>query len=121
MKKHNLEIGYLGESIARKYLEDKGYIVIDQNYKNKYAEIDLIARDGNGLIFIEVKTRIGEQFGTPEQSINRDKMQRLIKNAQAYVIIKNYRNISYRIDAVCIVLDRDKEIKRINHYQNITN
>ena len=120
IKKYNLETGRLGEDIARKYLEQKGYIIIDQNYKNKYAEIDLIAQDGDGLVFVEVKTRTGEQFGMPEQSINRDKMLRLIRNARAYMAIKNQNNMNYRIDAVCIVLDRNKEIERIDHYQNIT-
>lgn len=120
IKKYNLRTGYLGESIARNYLEERGYKIIDQNYKNKYAEIDLIAQDGDGLVFVEVKTRTGEQFGMPEQSINRDKMQRLIRNAHAYMAMKNHNKINYRIDAVCIVLDKDKEIKRIDHYQNIT-
>ena len=119
-KKYNLETGKLGENIARKYLEQKGCIIIDQNYKNKYAEIDLIAKDRNSLVFVEVKTRIGERFGTPEDAINKDKMQRLIKNARAYMAIKKQNNMNYRIDAVCIVLDQNKEVERIDHHQNIT-
>jgi len=119
MKLHNLSIGRLGENIAKEFLEKKGYSIVDQNYKNKYAEIDLIALYKDNLVFVEVKTRIGEQFGVPEDAINRDKMRRLVRNAQAYMAYnaKNYK--SYRIDAVCIVLDESKQPIRIDHYKNI--
>lgn len=118
MKEHNLNIGRLGESIAKEYLENKGYIIVDQNYKNKYAEIDLIVRDKDTMVFVEVKTRTGEQFGIPEDALNREKIQRLIRNSQAYTARMGYNN--YRIDAICIVLDEDKKLKRIDHYENIT-
>lgn len=118
VKKHNLEIGYLGESIAKKYLQKKGYFIVEQNYKNKYAEIDLIARNKDTLVFVEVKTRIGEQFGTPENAINRNKMGRLIRNARAY-IARARKPCLYRIDAICIVLDENKQARRIDHYENI--
>ena len=126
MKEHNLNIGRLGEDIARRYLEKKGYIIIGQNYKNKYAEIDLIARHKDSLVFVEVKTRIGEQFGVPEDAINRNKLHRLIRNAQVYMMRKNYdlphgkASMDFRIDVVCIVLDENKQPIRIDHYENIS-
>jgi len=124
IKRFNLEKGNLGEGIARRYLENKGYIIVDQNYRNKYGEIDLIAKEKNNdnLVFIEVKTRMGEQFGTPEDAINFKKKAKLIRNAQAYMSWnKKARNFdSYRIDAICIVLDENKQINRIGHYQNLT-
>ena len=73
-KTKNLEVGRIGEAIAKKYLRKRGYKIIEENYKTKYAEIDLIARYKNALVFVEVRTRIGERFGTPEESINRDKI-----------------------------------------------
>ena len=118
-KSLNLAIGYLGEAIAKKYLQNKGYRFIEQNYKTKYAEIDLIVRDKRILVFVEVRTKTREQFGSPEESLNRNKINKLIKNAAAYVAQKGYVK-DYRIDAICIVLDEKKKIKRINHYQNIT-
>ena len=121
MKKYNLEIGQLGENIAKEYLEKKGYKILEQNYKNKYAEIDLIAKYKDILVFVEVKTRIGEQFGLPEQALNRNKIHRLIRNSQAYMFKKKYNNMNYKIDAVCIVLDENRQLVRINHYKNITN
>jgi putative endonuclease len=119
MKRENFEIGCRGETIAKRYLQNKGYIIIEQNYKNKYAEIDLIACDKKVLVFIEVRTKIGEIFGTPEDSLNRNKIKKLIRNAAAYAAQKGYIK-DYRIDAVCIVLDEKKNIERINHYQNIS-
>lgn len=83
----------------------------------KYAEIDIIAKNREEIVFIEVKTRIGERFGIPEDALNRDKMRRLVKNANMYAVRKGI-NI-YRIDAICIVLNQDKKLKRINHYKNI--
>ena len=118
MKTENLLIGYRGEEIAKRYLQNKGYRIIEQNHKNKYAEIDLIAYDKEILVFIEVRTKIGEETGTPEETFKPKKIKKLIRNALAYSTFRNYTG-SYRIDAVCIVLDIRGNIKRINHYQNI--
>lgn len=125
MQRHNLDLGYLGESIAKKYLGEKGYKILEQNCKNKYGEIDLICQVGAihespTLVFVEVKTRIGEQFGTPEDAINRNKIRRLIRNAQIYIARTKHNMVKYRIDAVCIVIDENKQLKRINHYENIS-
>jgi len=117
MNRDNLKIGYLGEKIAQEYLEDRGYFFVEQNYRNKYAEIDLIMKYENKLVFVEVKTRIGEQFGTPEDALNKNKLGRLTRNADIYAIKKGCNN--YRIDAICIVLDSQNQIKRINHYENV--
>jgi len=119
---NNLKLGQLGEEIAKDYLQKKGFDILEHNCKNKYGEIDLVCKDKDGIIFVEVKTRIGELFGGPEGSLNRNKIRRLIKNSQAYMAwrVKPGELSSYRIDAVCVVLDQDKKIKRIDHYQNIT-
>ncbi|HDZ76783.1 MAG TPA: YraN family protein [Candidatus Omnitrophica bacterium] len=120
MKTKNLEIGYLGEVFAKKYLQGKKYRIIKENYRTKYAEIDLIARDRKDiLVFVEVKARLSERFGGPEESINRDKLKRLIRNAEAYVANKRYLK-EYRIDAICIVFDENRRLDRIDHYENIT-
>ena len=118
-KTNNLKIGHLGEQIAKVYLQNKGYLVVEGNYRTKYAEIDLIVRDRGVLVFVEVRTRKGERFGSPENSINRSKMRKLIRNAQAYAARMSYTKI-YRIDAICIVLAENKRASRITHYKNIT-
>ena len=119
MRTKNLEIGRLGEVIAKRYLQNKGYRIVKQNYRTKYAEIDLIARSKDILVFIEVRTRKDEQLGTPEESINRYKIRKLIRNAQAYMARMSYAG-KCRIDAICIVLDGAGRAGRTSHYENIT-
>ena len=120
MREDNLRIGGLGESIARQYLKKKGYNIIENNYRNKYAEIDLIAKDRHRvLIFIEVRTKTSEEFGRPEESLDKNKMRRLIRNAQAYLGKIQYKGLA-RIDAVCIVLSEEGACRRITHYKNIS-
>jgi putative endonuclease len=118
-KKDNTKTGRLGESIAQDYLKKKGYKIIDVNYKTKFAEIDLITQFKGILVFVEVRARVGDDFGIPEQSLIRKKVNKVIKNAQMYMKYKGYTG-RYRIDAVCIVLDKNKKLLRLNHYENIT-
>lgn len=117
MAQHNT-IGKQGEELARKYLENKGYEIVDQNYKTKRAEIDIVARHKNTLIFVEVRTKQHEQFGTPEETINYRKRLKLVRNANAYVAKAKHSGL-YRIDAVCVVIDRNNGSQRITHYENI--
>jgi len=119
MKAEHIEVGRSGEAVAKQYLQKNGYNIIEENYKTKYSEIDLIARDKNTLVFLEVRAKSGELFGTPEESITRNKVRTLIKNANAYVARKGY-NKNYRIDVVCVVFRKDKQVRRISHYKNIT-
>ena len=74
------ETGKLGEEIAKKYLELKGYKIIDRNYKTKFGEIDLVCKKGKRLIIIEVRTKKGLDFGTPEESLNRKKLKKILLN-----------------------------------------
>jgi putative endonuclease len=126
MAEHNV-IGKEGEEIARKYLENKGYAIIEQNYRTKRAEIDIIARlrqgfwglGGNLLVFVEVRTKHHEQYGSPEETIDHEKRMRLQRNATAYIHRTRY-NGPWRIDAVCIVIDQNTGLsKRISHYESI--
>ncbi len=114
----NLATGKAGEEIARKYLEGKGYKIIKQNYRTKYAEIDLVAKKGNELVFIEVRTKKGENFGTPEETINGKKLKKLWGNAKAYAAWKKWQG-PYHVDAVCIVLGYNNTIELLNHHENI--
>jgi putative endonuclease len=118
MKKFNLKTGKMGEEIARKHLEKKGYKILEQNFRTKYAEIDIVARKDKELVFVEVRTKRGEIFGLPEETLNQKKLKKLLWNAKSYAAFKNWRG-AYRIDAVCVVLGNDESVERINHYENI--
>lgn len=117
----NYKKGKEGEEIAREFLIKKGYKLIESNYTNNLGEIDLIMINKDILIFIEVKLKIGKKFGTPEEMINNHKLNRIRRIAEGFLILekisKNYQK--YQIDAVCIVLDENKKLERINHYENV--
>ena len=111
-------IGRCGENIARAFLKKKGYNIIEQNYRTKYTEIDLIAKKNNILIFIEVRTKTNELYGTPEDTINYKKLKKLYSNANSYVGFKKWEG-EFRIDAVCIVMNEGGDIKKIEHYEGV--
>lgn len=117
-KEYNLKTGSAGEMIAKKYLEKKGYKIIEQNYKTKYGEIDLIGRKGKEFVIIEVRTKTGEDFGTPEESLTKKKIKKVWLNALAYAGKNGIGN--YRVDAVCVVLKYGGGVERVEHYENIT-
>jgi putative endonuclease len=122
MKAFNYKVGKQGENIAREYLVKKGYTLVQANFHNRYGEIDLIMVKDSSLIFVEVKLKIGEQFGSPEEMINSKKIWQVKKTAEAFLqqnqrLAQKYPE--YQVDAVCIVLDENQEIERINHWENI--
>lgn len=122
MKQFNRESGKRGEEIATEFLTGKGFTVIERNYFTRFGEIDLIAVKDNILRFIEVKLKQGDDFGTPEEMIGADKLGRVQRMAEYYLLdrpemVKKYE--SYSIDAVCIVSDEENKIKRISYYENI--
>ncbi len=114
------ETGRLGETLAEEYLEENGYKIIEKNYRTKYAEIDVVAEKNGVLVFVEVRTKSNEEFGTPEETINYKKRKKLMRNAEAYVARKRYKG-PYRIDALCIVLGSNEKTARISYYENIIN
>lgn len=118
MKELNLQTGKIGEEIAKNYLEKQGYKILEQNFKTKYAEIDLVAEKDKELIIVEVRTKRGDLFGTPEDSLDKRKLRKLWLNAQGYVNQARWPG-PYRVDAVCIILKPDNSIDRLNHYQSI--
>lgn len=121
-KIQNYKKGKEGEEIAKKYLMKKGFEFIESNYSNKLGEIDLIMKNQGWLIFIEVKLKIGDKFGTPEEMINRNKINQIRRVAEGFLLLespisKNFTK--YRIDAVCIVLNEDKTVRQIKYYENV--
>lgn len=105
-------------------MEKKGYKILEQNYKTRFAEIDLICEKSAGflkpsqLIFVEVRTKVGENWGTPEDTINKQKLWKVLQNAKSYMGFNKW-NGSARIDAVCIVLKPDLSVNRLTHHENI--
>lgn len=124
MKKENYITGRKGESIASNFLMENGFSLLEKNFRTRFGEIDLIMTDKNTLVFVEVKLKRGADFGSPEEMIDKRKVHQIRITAEMF-LLKN-KDIkekfgSFRIDAVCIVLDEWGEVSRINHYENIEN
>ncbi len=115
MKQFNLMTGKRGEEVAAELLRNKGYDIVEQNWRNKFGEIDIIAKKKDILVFVEVKTKIGELFGLPEEMVGRGKLQK-VKN-MATVYLKG-KELPCRIDVVAIVLNDDNSVSRLTHYEN---
>lgn len=114
----HLTTGKLGEEMALKYLECKGYKIIQRNFRTGRGEIDIIAEKNESLIFVEVRTKVGERFGAPEETIDRRKRYKLRGNAKAYAAYKHYKG-RFQVDAICLVLNDGATQDRLTHYENI--
>jgi putative endonuclease len=115
--RHN-ETGQIGEELAKKYLEKNGYKIIEKDFKTKLVEVDLIGIKNNELIIFEVRTKRGEMFGSPEETLSDKKLKKLLLGARIVAAAKRWSG-HMRIDAVCLVLKENNQALRINHYENI--
>lgn len=116
MKTQNRETGRIGEDLAVEALEKKGYEILERNFSNKFGELDIIAKHNDVLIFVEVKTKIGEDFGMPEEMINPRKLYKIRNMAAIYL---KGKKVQCRIDVVAIVLGENNEVQRLTHYENV--
>ena len=110
----------LGENKACKYLQKNKYKIIERNFRCKFGEIDIIAKNNKEIIFIEIKTRERITYGLPAEAITYTKQKHMYKTAQYYLYINKLENICTRFDAIEIYIISEKEIK-INHIKNIIN
>ncbi|MFA6923862.1 MAG: YraN family protein [Bacteroidales bacterium] len=102
-------LGKLGEKLAVEFLKEKGYKIIATNWRFGKKEIDIIAKDGEYIVMVEVKTRSSDYFGEPEDSVTRRKQKYLVKAANNFICKKNINNET-RFDVIGIVFDEGKPI-----------
>ena len=101
MAEHN-ELGKLGEDLAVQYLTDKGYEILERNWRNIHKEIDIIAKEGEDLVIVEVKARQTDEYGEPDIAVTKRKQRMLIAAANAYITRKGL-DVETRFDIVSIV------------------
>ncbi len=112
------ETGILGEKLARDFLKKRGYRILETNYRCPEGEIDIVARHKDSLVFIEVRTKSGLEFGSPEESITATKMEKLRAVAAHYQQTHDNLPALWRIDVVAIELDRNNRPLRIELIEN---
>jgi len=118
MKNKNKITGNRGEEKAVEHLNNKGYKIIERNFRTRFGEIDIICRDGQTLVFVEVKTKIGHDFGEPEEMVDKRKLFQVKRMGEVYLQDKEL-DIPCRIDVVAIVLENNGSVERIEHYQAV--
>ena len=111
------EKGKIGEDIATKYLIDQNYHIITKNFKCRQGEIDIIAKDKikKEIVFVEVKTRTNQKYGSPSEAVDENKQKYIYKSAEYYVYKHNLYNKAIRFDIIEINIDIIKKKIRINH------
>lgn len=115
------EFGFFAENLATHYLEKRGYVIVELNYKKSWGEIDIIALKEGILVFVEVKANRKMIVGfEPELRANSSKMEKVVRTARTYLAEKKYGpEQEWQIDVISLVLDETKEIAKIKHFKNI--
>ena len=113
------QLGAIGEKLALAYIKKKSYKIIETNYRCHSGEIDIVARQKDCLVFVEVRTRSTTQYGTPEESLSSVKQKHMINSAYHY--LQNHQKLpgNWRIDLVAVELDELDKIKRIEIIENV--
>lgn len=115
-----LNFGNYGESLACEYLKKQGYEILERNYRIRGGEIDIVAMDGEYLVFVEVKTRWSHEYGLPSESMTPWKIKALLKTAAFYLVKIKWGDNPYRLDFVSVDFADDKDNPKIELVKNIT-
>ena len=115
-KAPHIELGIKGENLATKMLKDKNFSIILRNHRNPRGEIDIIARDGEILVFIEVKTRTYHELYKPLDNFSFKQRKRIKNSARYFLKSINSPNFKCRFDFVEIVFSKNKTLQEIYHY-----
>lgn len=115
MREKNREKGKIGEDIALNFLRKKGYEILQTNYTYNHHEIDIVARDNDQLVIVEVKLRSSDAFENPEDAVSRQKIRFLVNAAEAYIFENNFEGET-RFDVVAIFKNDNKF--EIQHFED---
>lgn len=121
MSRYKKDLGDFGENAAANYLIKKGYKIIQRNYSIKGGEIDLIAETDTHIVFVEVKTRTSDTFGTPAEAVTKTKQRHILKSAKAYLTANpSEKEVSFDIIEVYAEFTRGLlMLKDINHIADV--
>lgn len=118
MTRSRLKVAKIGEALALKHLKARGYRILVQNYRARRGEIDLIARDGEFIVFVEVKTRRSLKFGLPQAAVTLQKQRQISKVALAYLQAQDLLDAPCRFDVIAIHLSPQLELLRLEQIES---
>lgn len=112
----NRFFGSVGERAAVRYMKKRGYRIVARNYENRLGEIDVIALDGETIVFVEVKTRRTSRKGQPVEAVDIRKQRQILKTAQAFLKERDLLDRSVRYDVIGLLWPEDQENPQVDHY-----
>ena len=118
MKSYNKDIGSYTENIAATYLLSNGYSILDRNYRNKFGEVDIICQKDNLIIFVEIKSRYTNSFGSPLESVSCHKQKKIILLSKFYILYKKLSDFNIRYDVIEIYLNHLNNTYEVNHLED---
>lgn len=122
MKVNNRKTGDKGEGVAAEMLEEKGYEILERNYRDKYGEVDIVAKcivcGEDYVVMVEVKTKTEGEYGEPWEMINKHKLKQITQMGHLWCMENHYRGL-LRIDVVGVWLDGGGEVVRVEHWENV--
>ena len=118
MKSYNKDIGSYTENIAATYLLSNGYSILDRNYRNKFGEVDIICQKDNIIIFVEIKSRYTNSFGSPLESVSCHKQKKIILLSKFYILYKKLSDFNIRYDVIEIYLNHLNNTYEVNHLED---
>ena len=118
MKSYNKDIGSYTENIAATYLLSNGYSILDRNYRNKFGEVDIICQKDNLIIFVEIKSRYTNSFGSPLESVSCHKQNKIILLSKYYILYKKLSDFNIRYDVIEIYLNHLNNTYEVNHLED---
>lgn len=105
----------MGETLAIEYLTDKGYVILETNYRNRIGEVDIIAYDSDVLVFVEVKTRLGTNYGYAFESVDSRKQKKIANTSLMYLQKSRMSDVQVRYDVIEVY---PMEEEKVNHFEN---
>lgn len=114
---NTIQVGDIGEKAAANYLCNNGYQILERKYRRKIGEIDIIAKNNQTLVFVEVKTRSSSRYGSPAEAVNYHKQQKIMNTALCYLKQMNQDDARCRFDVMEIFLT-DLNVVKCNHIIN---
>lgn len=111
------ELGIQGEQVAAQLLETKGYHILEQNYRCRFGEIDIVAENRGEMVFVEVKTRSTAKFGRPADGVTEEKLYRMQRAAKHYVLFHSLTDVNVRFDVVEVYYASMK--LRVHHLKDV--
>ena len=118
MSPNRMALGRWGEEVAADYLQQRGYTILGRNVRTPYGELDLVARRGDIMVFVEVKMRSTEAFGLPEESVTEKKREHILASAAAFLQEHPELDGDWQVDVIAIQPSSTGRPPRITHFEH---